>query len=300
VALPRQNAVHAAARRLGAAGVPGVRLYWPLAERLAPWPASASSPYMAVGGGVPVVVTGKADFVGANVYRGLYERAEVRVFRKLLAPGDVFVDVGANLGYYTAIASRLVGPSGRVLAFEPSPLCFPRLSGLVDAGELGNVELFHTAVGAAAGASTLYGHGIDNSGASTLRADIGGDGGDGVEVSVVRLDDVVPAGEIAVVKVDTEGFEEQVLAGAAGLFDDARVRFAMVEVSPEFGPTDFAAAFVEGHPRYEAFAIAESGIPRRTRLRRLTPADIKSTPQQFNMLLARTDARTAIAPFIHA
>jgi FkbM family methyltransferase len=280
---------------MGAAGIPGVRLYWPVAERLAPWPTAT---HVSVDHGLPINVTSRADFVGANVYRGLYERAEVRVFRHLLRPGDVFVDVGANIGYYTAMGSRLVGPAGKVLAFEPSPACFPRLEGLVEAGGLENVQLFQSAVGAAAGTSTLYGSAdVDNSGAATLRADLV-DGGGGVDVPVVRLDDVVH-GEVGLLKIDTEGFEEQVLAGAASLFDDARVRFAVIEVTPEFGATDFAASHVEGHPSYRAFAIGESGIPRRTKLRPLTSADIKSAPGQFNMLLARTDAVSPIESFIH-
>jgi FkbM family methyltransferase len=282
---------------MGAAGIPGVRLYWPLAERLAPWPTAA---HISVDHGLPVNVTSRADFVGANVYRGLYERAEVRVFRHLLRPGDLFVDVGANIGYYTAMGSRLVGPSGRVLAFEPSPACFDRLQGLVAAGRLENVQLFQSAVGAAAGTSTLYGSAdVDNSGAATLRADLGHDG-EGVDVPVVRLDDVVDGmdGEVGLLKVDTEGFEQQVLAGAASLFGDARVRFAVIEVTPEFGATDFAAAHVEGHPSYRAFAIGENGIPRRTRLRPLTSADIKSAPGQFNMLLARTDVVGTIDRFV--
>jgi FkbM family methyltransferase len=296
--LPKPPLVHAAARRLGAAGVPGVRLYWPLAERLAAWPTAE---HLEVGDAVPVVITSRDDFVGANVYRGLFERSEVRVFPHLLRPGDLFVDVGANLGYYTAMGSRLVGPSGRVLAFEPSPVCFPRLERLVAVGGLDNVRVFRAAVGAAEGTSTLYNAAdADNSGAATLRPDLGGDDV-GVEVRVLRLDDVpelAKADSVALLKVDTEGFEEQVLEGATALFDEARVRFAIIEITRQFGPTDFAADHLARHPAYQAFAISEAGLPRRTRLRPLTPADISSASQQFNMLLARTDAVPAVSHFI--
>jgi hypothetical protein len=103
---------------------------------------------------------------------------------------------------------------------------------------------------------------------------------------------------VGLLKVDTEGFEEHVLEGAASLFDPGRVRFAVIEVSPQFGSTDFAAAFVDRHPDYRAFAIYEEGLPRRTKLRPLAPADIAGVSRQFNMLLARTDAVAAVSSFI--
>src|SRR2546430_6530544 len=58
-----------------------------------------------------------------NTARGwLYEPETTRLFFKWLRPGDTFVDIGANAGYYTAISGSIVGPSGRVHAFEPNPM----------------------------------------------------------------------------------------------------------------------------------------------------------------------------------
>ena len=70
-----------------------------------------------------------SEYIDRNVYMGSYEPEETAIVRRLLRPGATFVDAGANIGYFTAVASRAVGVSGRVLAIEPMPQLFARLSG---------------------------------------------------------------------------------------------------------------------------------------------------------------------------
>ena len=62
-----------------------------------------------------------------KMHAGAYEIEIVALLRELLRPGDTFVDVGANIGYLSCVAAGLVGPSGRVISFEPAPGCFSRL-----------------------------------------------------------------------------------------------------------------------------------------------------------------------------
>jgi hypothetical protein len=57
-----------------------------------------------------------------EMYRGTHSMEVVHALRHLLEPGDIFVDVGANIGYLSAVAADRVGPSGRVVAFEPVPI----------------------------------------------------------------------------------------------------------------------------------------------------------------------------------
>ncbi len=62
------------------------------------------------------------DYIGASIVANhIYEPHVTTVIRKKLHPGDVFLDIGANLGYFTMLASSIVGPSGKVIAFEPNP-----------------------------------------------------------------------------------------------------------------------------------------------------------------------------------
>src|SRR4051812_45920835 len=66
-----------------------------------------------------------ADFVQRQIYLGTFEPKETRLVNGFLQPGMTFVDAGANVGYYTALAAaKVAGNQGRVIAFEPSPYAF--------------------------------------------------------------------------------------------------------------------------------------------------------------------------------
>ncbi len=135
-------------------------------------------------------------------------QAEARFFRRYLRPGDVVIDVGANIGLTTLAASRLVGDSGRVVAIEPHPRIFDYLAKNLRLNGVRNVVAHQAACGAEEGTLRL----------SDLRADdqnhVGPAAG-GVETPVRRLDDLV-VGEprVTLVKIDVEGFEKFVLEGA--------------------------------------------------------------------------------------
>ena len=79
---------------------------------------------------------------------GEWEPHVTNEFRKRLAPGDVCVDVGAHVGYYTLLASRLVGSGGHVYAFEPAPVCHRALLGNLERNGCANVTVFDVAAGA--------------------------------------------------------------------------------------------------------------------------------------------------------
>jgi len=87
---------------------------------------------------------------------GVWEPEETSFVGKTLHPGMVFVDVGANIGYYTVIASELVGRSGQVFAFEPDPGNFAFLQKNIDANNCANVVASQKAVAAATQRLRLY------------------------------------------------------------------------------------------------------------------------------------------------
>jgi len=98
-----------------------------------------------------------SDYMQRHIYAGSFERNESKIVRHMLRPGMTFVDVGANVGYYTALAARLVGPTGSVFAFDPSEYAFPRLSRMIEVSGLTNVRAFKCGLADTAGERLLFG-----------------------------------------------------------------------------------------------------------------------------------------------
>lgn len=147
-----------------------------------------------------------------------------------LAPGAVFADVGANLGLYTLWAARIVGASGRVHAFEPVPGVRANLERNVRLNGFENVRCVAAGVGAQPGRVTLY----QTPGASGVTSRYGASREHGVEVEVTTLDAQFPAAVTppALVKVDVEGMEIDVLRGARALLTGARAPVLVLEANP--------------------------------------------------------------------
>lgn len=146
-------------------------------------------------------------------FREHYE-AELPYLEEVLSPGKVLLDVGANIGIYTLVASRIVGETGRVVAFEPSNQSFPGLQRNVALNRLKNVTALRTALGESVGRTRLY-HAPDPV-ANSIRGDSFW-GGESEEISVETLDRVIEQASIRhvdVIKIDAEGSEELVLRGA--------------------------------------------------------------------------------------
>jgi FkbM family methyltransferase len=149
------------------------------------------------------------------IVRGTLEPPVQEALRRLLGPGDVFYDVGANVGFFTILGARLVGAQGRVVAFEPVPACARAVAHNIALNEFAHAEIREEAVGAAGGRARLLvvGEASWSHLASTGRhADVR----DEIDVAVVAIDELVQAGAIPppdVLKIDTEGAELQALAG---------------------------------------------------------------------------------------
>lgn len=136
---------------------------------------------------------------------------EVFVLGQVIAPGDVVVDVGANIGTHTVFFAKAVGPTGMVVAFEPQRLVFQTLCGNVALNGLTNVTSFMAAVGEQHGTLTfpaLDPRQTHNFGAVKAASD-----GSGEPVDLVPID-ALGLRRCALIKVDVEGMETKVLAGA--------------------------------------------------------------------------------------
>jgi FkbM family methyltransferase len=173
------------------------------------------------------------DWLGRHVYvRGEYEPATARVFKALLQPGNTFIDVGANAGYFSLLASKCVGPSGRVWAFEPVPVTREELLANLKLNDAGNVKVFAQALSNAAGTASLSVGPVDHRGTSSLRAL--DDGSATLIVETARLDDLLSPGQkVDCVKIDVEGAEHLALQGMVGCLKRDRPDLVL-EVTDEF------------------------------------------------------------------
>ena len=156
------------------------------------------------------------DLVGVKLYQyGFFEEGLTRAIIEKLRPGDSFLDIGAHIGYYTVLASLLVGSEGHVVSFEPTPRTRTELSANTE--RLTNVQIVPMAAWDATERLTLQDFGWRQSSFNSVvaaRVD-GNRRSESIEVEAVAVDDWLAAHGIvpAFIKIDAESAEERVLRG---------------------------------------------------------------------------------------
>lgn len=152
-------------------------------------------------------------FIGRSfeVY-GEFSQGESDLFQSIVQPGQLILEIGANIGSHTIYLSQLVGPTGRVLAFEPQRVLFQNLCANLALNSLTNVWSIQAAVGAEPGELLVpfldYSQG-NNFGALELGGYAHGD-----PVPVITIDGLNLT-HCMFIKIDVEGMEESVLRGGA-------------------------------------------------------------------------------------
>lgn len=153
-----------------------------------------------------------------------HERYEAALVARLLDPGEVFWDVGANVGYFSLVAAAAVGPAGEVLAFEPGAASLARLRANAALNPEHPLRIYPVAVAETDGEAVLYrAEGIADSSASLFAAAAGASGGE--TCLTVALDGFLKTSGLRspdFLKLDVEGAELAALRGAAGLLADSR------------------------------------------------------------------------------
>lgn len=159
---------------------------------------------------------------------------EAPVVRRLVAPGDHVVDAGANIGYISLLLSRMVGPQGRVHAFEPVPATFELLSSNLRALGLANVEARPVGVSDAAAEVFMQTPDYDGGGENLYESHIVTTPGAGFSARVAPLDEQLgdALSRVTFVKIDVEGHELAAIRGASRLLRAARPAL-LIEVSGE-------------------------------------------------------------------
>ena len=194
---------------------------------------------------LPTFVTMLANATSKGLEPGTGE-----VLRRLVQPGMTVADVGANIGLLTLVLAWAVGPSGKVIAFEPEAVPRANLEKMKHLNGLAWVEVHDQAVGETPGRLTF--HVSDIIGHSSLYALPDAEEARTVEVEVVRLDDVAPSKRMDVVKIDVEGAELDVLAGMKGLI----AKNPDLAIVAEFGPEHLARVGQTPAQWFKAFADA--------------------------------------------
>jgi FkbM family methyltransferase len=141
-----------------------------------------------------------------------YEPELTGLIQRQTKPGNVAVDIGANIGYYTLILARCVGPQGRVFAFEPDPVNFALLKKNVETNGYANVVLVNKALSDKAASAKLF-LATDNLGDHRIFDP--GDGRRSIPIETVALDDFMadPPVSVDVIKMDVQGAEYRALRG---------------------------------------------------------------------------------------
>jgi FkbM family methyltransferase len=168
----------------------------------------------------------------------LYEFPSVLAMDSVLYPGDTFLDVGAHIGFFTLIAAHMVGPRGRVVAFEPDPTNFSFLQRNIACNRLENVTLIKAAAGEKEGTVTLY-ENLDNDGGHALwppglhSANVRSRGSAksfAVEQTTLDLTaERLGLMSIKAIKIDTEGAEVKVVSGAKRRLTDRATSLVICE-----------------------------------------------------------------------
>jgi len=172
----------------------------------------------------------------APMYFGSYALVLVQAMKRFLKSGDTFIDVGANIGYLSAIGAGIVGPRGKVHCFEPVPDYFARLRRLAELNPAYSIIPSPSGLGEVAGQQNIFV--TREAGQSTfvpsykMEPDIVAT----LDVPVARLDaylETHKVSEVALIKIDAEGFELPILKGLQCYFERASHRPPIIcEIAP--------------------------------------------------------------------
>lgn len=241
------------------------------------------------------IVADLRSALGLTLYRYGVRDPDLDLVRALLRPGDVFIDGGANVGLFTLVAARRVGPTGRVVSFEPASSTRAVLARNVALNDLAWVEIRNEALSTSPGELELVVFGGDGAGLSSFKP-ASAAGGRVEKVPVARLDDVVDERtrqRVRVLKLDVEGAEVAALRGAPALL--AHGPDLLLEIEPghlarQGASVDELVELLSAHG-YTLHAIAETSVASAP----MTRDALARARKKPNVLATRDVARVAAA-----
>ena len=221
--------------------------------------------------------------VSRTLLAGTYEPHVTKVFTDFCKPGMTVIDVGANIGYYALLAAHLVGPGGRVVAFEPNSENCRLLLTSVSRNQISNVTLFALAAAERRGWAYFGAH-LGSNGAFLADGDKRLLEWPGSVVATLPLDDVVE-GPVHLMKFDVEGVEPLVVDGAKRVIEESRP-LVVSEFAPGMqasscgrGGEDYLNWFIERDYRV---LLLEPDTARRSPVQ---PAELLTSPHRLDDVL---------------
>ena len=245
---------------------------------------------------------------------GIWEPHVSAAMQNLLTSGDICVDVGASIGYFTLMASKLVGTAGHVYALEPSPETFAKLESNLALNDAPNVTALRVAAGASEGYALLSMPPRENAGKASIVGRVGDplpggrDSNRVTRVSMRALDSLITPVEwhkVRVVKIDVEGYEVEALRGLEPTFESGYKPTLIVEIHTSFKHETFGymaelcsrfglgARELVDDDRLDRLTVARSKIAELS-----VPVDLSSLPngRNYTLLLYEQSAGSIAKP----
>jgi FkbM family methyltransferase len=207
-----------------------------------------------------------AEMLGKSLIRtGVFEMATTETLVRLVDPGELVLDVGANIGYMTSLLARAAGPDGCVIAYEPNPVVFGQLARNVrrwGGVKLARIDLRQTALSDRSGTAPLT---IPQGGSEwaalgeipTVRSPVAAH--TTVPVQIVTLDGELENERVGVLKLDVEDHEPAALRGGRWLLEDGRVRDILFEDHNSYPSETTATLEFHGYSVFD-IALAARGV----------------------------------------
>jgi len=184
-----------------------------------------------------------ADALQTNIFlSGYWEPAITKIIEKTLSKDDIFIDIGANIGYYTLLASELVGKKGKVYAFEASPKIYNQLQRNISKNGINNTNLFNAAISNHTGSTWIWSAPEGNAGHSTIMDNVAAQDGHTREAEVPcgTIEQFVPKIDLTsarLIKIDIEGAERLAIEGILQYFAEFSNQTEwIIELSPNCAP----------------------------------------------------------------
>ncbi len=232
----------------------------------------------------------KRDAVGRGIIKtGYHDRVLTEWLLTKFKTGGNFIDVGANLGYFSCLMARIAGPDGRVLAIEPEPQNLYLLKKNLANNKLQNVLIAPVALGEKPGVARLNLYKNSNLGRHSMATP---SSGRSIDVEVRTLDEVFlenfgDSERISYIKIDVEGYEPFVIKGAA------RTLKRTDSISIEFSPYLFNASNDLKNESFELVRTLAAQFPRvevvsAKGLRETTVKDLLAMQEQVDVIFSRS------------